>query len=168
VQLRGSIYLDGQMVEARSGAIFDNFGPTTGEVLNQVASGNAADINAAVASGRRAFTDGDWSQASPAPLVCDEIFGPVLSVLTFDDEDEAVAIANGTRYGLAASVWTSNLSRALRTAERLHAGTVSVNAVDAGGTVVLFGGFKESGIGCYLSLHSFDKYPGLKTTWIKY
>ena len=98
----------------------------------------------------------------------DEIFGPVLSVLTFDDEDEAIAIANDTRYGLAASVWTSNLSRALRTAERLHAGTVSVNAVDAGGTMVPFGGFKESGIGRDLSLHSFDKYTGLKTTWIKY
>jgi 4-(gamma-glutamylamino)butanal dehydrogenase len=98
----------------------------------------------------------------------DEIFGPVLSVLTFDDEDEAIAIANDTRYGLAASVWTSDLSRALRTADRLHAGTVSVNTVDALSPMTPFGGFKESGMGRDLSLHSFDKYTGLKTTWITY
>ena len=98
----------------------------------------------------------------------DEIFGPVLSVITFDDEDEAIAIANDTRYGLAASVWTSDLSRALRTSDRLHAGTVSVNTVDALSPMTPFGGFKESGVGRDLSLHAFDKYTGLKTTWISY
>jgi gamma-glutamyl-gamma-aminobutyraldehyde dehydrogenase len=98
----------------------------------------------------------------------DEIFGPVLSVLTFDDEAEAVAIANDTRYGLAASVWTSDLSRALRVSDALHAGTVSVNTVDAFSPMTPFGGFKQSGIGRDLSMHSFDKYTGLKTTWITY
>ena len=98
----------------------------------------------------------------------DEIFGPVLSVIPFDDESEAVRIANDTRFGLAASVWTSNLSRALRVSEQLKAGTVSVNTVDALSPMTPFGGFKQSGVGRDLSLHSFDKYTALKTTWISY
>jgi gamma-glutamyl-gamma-aminobutyraldehyde dehydrogenase len=97
----------------------------------------------------------------------EEIFGPVLTVLDFGDEDEALAIANRTRYGLAASIWTSNLNRAHRLARRLRAGTVSVNTVDALGPSTPFGGFKESGFGRDLSLHALDKYTGLKTTWIK-
>ena len=101
-------------------------------------------------------------------LATDEIFGPVLAVTTFDTEDEAVAIANDTIYGLAASVWTSNLSRAHRVAEKLKAGTVSVNAVDAISPMTPFGGFKQSGIGRDLSLHAFDKFSALKKTWIKY
>jgi gamma-glutamyl-gamma-aminobutyraldehyde dehydrogenase len=98
----------------------------------------------------------------------DEIFGPVLSVMTFDSEDEAIAIANDTQYGLAASVWTSDLSRALRVSDQVQAGTVSVNTMDALSMMTPFGGFKQSGIGRDLSLHSFDKYTGLKTIWISY
>ena len=98
----------------------------------------------------------------------DEIFGPVLSVIPFDDEAEAVRIANDTRFGLAASVWTADLSRALRVSEQLKAGTVSVNTVDALSPMTPFGGFKQSGSGRDLSLHSFDKYTALKTTWICY
>ena len=81
---------------------------------------------------------------------------------------EAIARANDTIYGLAASVWTSNLSRAHRVSEKLRAGTVSVNTVDALSPMTPFGGFKQSGIGRDLSLHAFDKFSGLKTTWIKY
>ena len=98
----------------------------------------------------------------------EEIFGPVLAVSAFDSESEAIARANDTIYGLAASVWTSNLSRAHRVSEHLRAGTVSVNTVDALSPMTPFGGFKQSGIGRDLSLHAFDKFSGLKTTWIKY
>ena len=102
------------------------------------------------------------------PLARDEIFGPVLAVIPFDTEDEAVTMANDSIYGLAASVWTDNLSRACRVADRLHVGTVSVNTVDALSAQTPFGGMKQSGFGRDLSLHSFDKYTALKTTWIKY
>ncbi|WP_322865096.1 aldehyde dehydrogenase [Aquicoccus sp. G2-2] len=102
------------------------------------------------------------------PLARDEIFGPVLSVIPFEREEEAVAMANDSIYGLAASIWTDDLSRALRVSDRLNVGTVSVNTVDALSAQTPFGGMKQSGFGRDLSLHSFDKYTALKTTWIKY
>ena len=98
----------------------------------------------------------------------EEIFGPVLSILEFDDEEEAVALANDSVYGLAASVWTTSLSRAHRLARRLNVGTVSVNALDVVRTETPFGGVKQSGFGRDLSLHALDKYCALKTTWIRY
>ena len=110
------------------------------------------------------FTDVDHAD----PLARDEIFGPVVSIIPFDTEAEAVAMANDSIYGLAASVWTDNLSRAHRVAENLHAGTVSVNTMDALSAQTPFGGMKQSGFGRDLSLHSIDKYTALKTTWVKY
>jgi gamma-glutamyl-gamma-aminobutyraldehyde dehydrogenase len=103
-----------------------------------------------------------------AQIATEEIFGPVLSVIPFDTEAEAIKIANDSIYGLAASVWTSNLSRAHRVSDALHAGTVSVNTVDALGLNIPFGGFKQSGFGRDLSLHALEKFTGLKTTWIRY
>lgn len=105
---------------------------------------------------------------SDARIAREEIFGPVLAVQTFRDDDEAVAIANDTPYGLAASVWTRDLSRAFDISDRVHAGTISVNTVDALSAMTPFGGMKQSGFGRDLSIHSFDKYTALKTVWIKY
>ena len=97
----------------------------------------------------------------------EEIFGPVLSVIGFDSTEEAVAIANDSIYGLAAGVWTSNLSKAHLVAKALRAGSVWVNQYDGGDMTAPFGGFKQSGNGRDKSLHAFDKYTELKATWIK-
>jgi gamma-glutamyl-gamma-aminobutyraldehyde dehydrogenase/4-guanidinobutyraldehyde dehydrogenase/NAD-dependent aldehyde dehydrogenase len=97
----------------------------------------------------------------------EEIFGPVLSVLSFTDLDEAVRQANSTPYGLAAAVWTSDLGKAIRTSRALRAGTVHVNQYDNDDITVPFGGYKQSGNGRDKSLHAFDKYTELKTTWIQ-
>jgi len=100
-------------------------------------------------------------------LARDEVFGPVAALITFEDEAEAVAIANDSIYGLAASLWTTNLNRAHRVSRKLKAGTVSVNTMDALDFSTPFGGFKQSGFGRDLSLHAIDKFTQLKTTWIK-
>jgi acyl-CoA reductase-like NAD-dependent aldehyde dehydrogenase len=97
----------------------------------------------------------------------EEIFGPVLSVIRFQTEEEAVAIANDSAYGLQAGVWSSDLNRAHRVARRLRAGTVHVNQYDEDDITVPFGGYKQSGNGRDKSLHAFDKYTELKTTWIR-
>jgi acyl-CoA reductase-like NAD-dependent aldehyde dehydrogenase len=97
----------------------------------------------------------------------EEIFGPVLSVIAFDTEAEAIAIANDSPYGLQASVWTGGLDRAHRVSRALRAGTVHVNQYDEDDITVPFGGFKQSGNGRDKSLHAFDKYTELKTTWLR-
>jgi gamma-glutamyl-gamma-aminobutyraldehyde dehydrogenase len=97
----------------------------------------------------------------------EEVFGPVLTVTSFDTEAEAVALANDTAYGLAAAVWTANLSRAHRMVRKIRAGLVHVNTYGGSDLTVPLGGVKQSGNGHDKSLHAFDKYLDLKTAWVK-
>ncbi len=100
-------------------------------------------------------------------ICCEEIFGPVLSVMAFTDAAEVVRLANASIYGLQAAVWTRDINRAHGIARALRAGTVHVNQYDEDDITVPFGGFKQSGVGRDKSLHAFDKYTETKTTWIR-
>lgn len=96
----------------------------------------------------------------------EEIFGPVLAVTTFETAAEAVALANDSEYGLAASVWTKDITLAHKVAREVRAGTVWINTFDVADIIVPFGGFKNSGFGRDRSLHALESYTALKTTWI--
>ncbi len=100
-------------------------------------------------------------------LFQNEVFGPVLAVTPFKDEAEALRIANATVYGLAAGVWTSNLSRAHRMIAGIRSGVVHVNTYGGADLTVPMGGVRQSGNGHDKSLHALDKYTDLKTAWIQ-
>jgi len=100
-------------------------------------------------------------------LFREEIFGPILSVTTFTDIDEAIALANDSVYGLAASVYTSHLNRAIRLSREIRAGVVTVNCFGEGDITTPFGGYKESGFGGRdKSIWAHDQYTEIKTIWI--
>ncbi len=96
----------------------------------------------------------------------EEVFGPVLSIIPFDTEEEAVRIANGTVYGLAAGVWTQSIRRALMMSDRLEAGTVWVNTYRAVSYMSPFGGYKRSGIGRESGIEAIREYLQTKSVWI--
>ncbi len=96
----------------------------------------------------------------------EEVFGPVVTVVPFDDEAEAVALANDSAYGLSGSIWTGDGGRALRVARVLEAGTLSINSNSSVRFSTPFGGFKQSGLGRELSTHALGSYTELKTVFI--
>ena len=144
-------------------------------VLGYIEAGRAEGARCVV-GGRQARSDSGGYYVEPTvfdgvtntmTIAQEEIFGPVLSVIRFETEQEAVMLANQNAYGLQASVWSDHLSRAHRVARALRAGTVHVNGYDEDDITVPFGGVKQSGNGRDKSLHAFDKYSELKTTWIR-
>ncbi len=142
--------------------------------LRYLDEGRAAGAELLV-GGQRVLTDTGGFYAAPTiftnatnsmSIAQEEIFGPVLTVLDAEDADDAVRLANGTRYGLAASVWTSDVTRAHRISRALNAGLVWVNTFDRGSMALPFGGVGESGHGSDRSIHALAKYQSLKSTWI--
>jgi aldehyde dehydrogenase (NAD+) len=96
----------------------------------------------------------------------EEIFGPVLATITFDDVEEAAHLANQNPYGLAAAVWTNDVRKAHAVARRLKAGTVWINAYNLYDAALPFGGYKQSGFGRELGMHALDHYTELKSVWL--
>ncbi|NNE09966.1 MAG: aldehyde dehydrogenase family protein [Gemmatimonadetes bacterium] len=128
-----------------------------------------------VAGGKRAQVDGKGyfveatvfdNVTSDMTIAREEIFGPVLSVLAFDDFDHAAQIANETVYGLAAGIWTRDIGKAHRLAQEIQAGTVWINAYNYYDTAAPFGGFKASGFGRELGSEAMDAYLETKTVWV--
>lgn len=98
----------------------------------------------------------------------EEVFGPVLSIIPFDSEEQAISIANDSKYGLASGIWTTNLSRALRVSRAVHAGTVWVNTYRASSAMAPFGGFKESGFGKERGVAALDEFLQTKNVMIDF
>ena len=108
-----------------------------------------------------------FDRVSPdATIAREEIFGPVLATLTFEDEDDAIALANNTIYGLAAALWTADVKRAHRVASRIQAGTVWVNTYHPLDAASPFGGYKQSGYGRELGRHALELYTQVKSVWV--
>ncbi len=144
-----------------------------GKVLSYIAAGKqeaelVAGGHAAQVDGKGFFVEATvFDAARPGMRIVDEeIFGPVLSVLTFDDVDEGIALANRTIYGLAAGIWTSDIKKAFRTARAVRAGTVWVNTYNLYDSAAPFGGFKASGFGRDLGREALDGYTATKTVWM--
>ena len=96
----------------------------------------------------------------------EEVFGPVLAVIPFSDEEELLALANGVDYGLAAGIWTADTSKALRLADRIQAGTVWINTYGMFDVAVPFGGRKHSGYGRELGEEAMEPYLQSKSLWV--
>jgi aldehyde dehydrogenase (NAD+) len=145
-------------------------------VLSYVEKGRAEGARLVVGGERAAYDGSDrgyWLQPTvfdavqPEHTIArEEIFGPVLSVLGFSDEDEALAIANRSEYGLAAGVWTRDVKKAHRFARELEAGTVWINTYHPADAASPFGGYKQSGFGRELGEYSLDLYTQIKSVWV--
>jgi gamma-glutamyl-gamma-aminobutyraldehyde dehydrogenase len=163
---------DPQDAETRLGPMIER--PHLDKVLGYIEAGRAEGARV-VTGGERTRTDSGGYFVAPTifddvrntmRIAREEIFGPIISLVPFDDEDEAVTLANQTNYGLAASVYTTNLDRAIRVSRAIKAGTVGVNAYSEGDVTTPFGGFKESGFGGRdKGLEAFDQYTEKKTIW---
>jgi aldehyde dehydrogenase (NAD+)/phenylacetaldehyde dehydrogenase len=128
-----------------------------------VAGGNRASV-----AGKGAFFEATvFDGVTPEMTIArEEIFGPVLSTLTFRDEADAVAVGNSTIYGLAAAVWSKDIKKALRTARSLQAGTVWINAYNLYDPALPFGGYKQSGFGRERGRYALEEYTQVKSIWV--
>jgi gamma-glutamyl-gamma-aminobutyraldehyde dehydrogenase len=149
--------------------------PHLDKVLGYIEAGRAEGARVVVGGGRTLESSGGHfveptvfdDVSNSMKIAREEIFGPVISTIPFDTEEEAISIANETSYGLAASLYTTDLDTAFRLARSIKAGTVSVNSYSEGDITTPFGGFKQSGFGGRdKGLEAFDQYTQKKTVWV--
>ncbi len=144
-------------------SVLEYIGTASNEGATLVAGGKAATVN-----GKGFFVEATiFDDVAPTMTIArEEIFGPVLAVLAFDDEEEAVALANQSMYGLAAGVWSRDIGRAHRVAHAIRAGTVWVNTYNMYDPAAPFGGYKQSGFGRDLGRTALEGYTETKSVWI--
>ena len=149
--------------------------PHLDRVLGYIAAGREEGARVVVGGGRALESSGGYfveptvfdDVRNSMKIAREEIFGPVISTIPFETEEEAIALANETSYGLAASLYTTDLDTAFRVARSIKAGTVSVNSYSEGDITTPFGGFKQSGFGGRdKGLEAFDQYTQKKTVWV--
>jgi len=158
--------------KTRMGAIVDE--TQLARVLGYIESGKEQGAGLHLGGGRAREESGGFyveptifdAVTNDMRIAQEEIFGPVLSAISFSELDEAITIANDTIYGLSAGIWTDDVNVAHKAARALRAGVVWVNTFDAGDISSPFGGFKQSGFGRDKSIHALDKFTDLKAIWI--
>ena len=164
---------DPMAADTRIGPMIER--PHLDKVLGYIAAGRAEGARVLAGGGRVLEETGGYYVAptifgdvgNGMQIAREEIFGPVLSTIPFDSEEEGIRLANETAYGLAASVYTRDLDAAFRVARALRAGTVGVNAYSEGDITTPFGGYKESGFGGRdKGLEAFEQYTEKKTIWV--
>ena len=140
------------------------------EILDSISVAKRADVTVRLGGGQMNLRPGHYIQATildnvtpDMPVAQEEIFGPVLSIIRFKDDDEAIQIANDTKYGLAAGVWTKSFDKALSATRQLRAGKVWVNTWMEDHAELPFGGYKQSGLGRELGRHAVEEYTETKT-----
>jgi phenylacetaldehyde dehydrogenase len=175
IRLAQKMLIGGDWVSAISGRTLPVYDPADGRMIVEVPDGDAADVDRAVAAARAAsayFAEPTVYFAEPTVLVNakpdsrimhEEIFGPVVCAVPFDTEDEVLALANNTRFGLGAAVWTRDISRAHRMAAAIESGQVWVNCYQAADSALPFGGTKESGWGRETCRETLEEYLETKT-----
>jgi acyl-CoA reductase-like NAD-dependent aldehyde dehydrogenase len=144
-------------------------------VLSYIETGKREGAHVVAGGGRAKVADGKGFFVEPTifdgvtnsmTIAREEIFGPVLSVIPFRSVEDGIAQGNQTAYGLAAAVWTRDVSKALKAAKAIRAGTVWVNAYNLFDAALPFGGFKESGFGREMGSVGLDHYTEVKTVWV--